>query len=148
MGSSRTGHPYDKNQNQYSNKSKLPRYILSEYTKVLTLYCQSQVDSPKFRCLHEKSSANLITIKSMRIKDNMTNKTSYKFKGLLVYHLTTKGSCQSFKTNPLHEQFGEKWPQKRKAERRLLPWMCSGWAGGGRRGLGWGFCIVSVTLSG
>lgn len=43
----------------------------------------------------------------MRIIDNITNKTSYKCKGLLVTHVKARDHVHSPKTKPLHQQFGE-----------------------------------------
>jgi hypothetical protein len=37
-------------------------------------------------------------IKNKHVKDNITNKTSYKWKGLLVTHVKARRSCQSNKT--------------------------------------------------
>jgi hypothetical protein len=61
----------------------------------------------------------------MRIKDNITNKTSCKFNGLLVTNLKgRRDHVNPSKTKSLHKHFGEKCSQQlRERWRKTSPWL-------------------------
>jgi hypothetical protein len=57
---------------------------------------------------------------------NLANKTSYKFKGLLVTHLKARRSCPSFKKKPLQKHFGKRNDRTNRERERwgnTPPWM-------------------------